>query len=87
MNASAFYKDSNVGDIDYDTPFPVPPGLSYSPRLPVDWSLGSIGYEALRKAIGGQLKLSAKADVGVRIGRWEETVWYQGGGIGAKVRL
>lgn len=87
MNSSAFYKDANVGDINYDIPFAVPPGLSQSPRLPVDWSLGSIGYEAVRKALGGQLKLAAKATVGVKIGRWEETVWYKGGSIGVKVRL
>lgn len=70
----------------YDLPFAVPPGVSESPRLPVDWSLGSIGYDAIRKALGGELKLSALADVGIRIGHWREQVWYKGRSIGAKIR-
>ena len=71
----------------YNLPFAVPPGLSESPRLPVDWSFGSLGYEAIKKALGGQLKLNAFAIVGVRIGEWRETIWYKGGKIGANVRL
>jgi hypothetical protein len=50
INATAFYNHTEpVGHIDYDLPFKVPPGLSQSPKLPVDWSLDSIGYEKLRK--------------------------------------
>jgi len=87
INATAYYKDDVVGSIFYDLPFAVPPGESESPRLPVDWSLGSVGYEAVRKAIGGELKLKAVADVGIKIGDWQETIWYRGKGIGAKIRL
>lgn len=87
INATAFYKEDDVGKIEYDLPFAVPPGASTTPRLPVDWSLGSVGYEALRKAIGGELKLSARAEVGIRIGRYDVSVWFRGSGIGAKVRL
>jgi len=87
INATAFYKDDEVGSIIYNIPFSVSPGVSSSPKLPVDWSLGSVGYEAVRKALGGQLKLRAEAIVGIRIGEWEETIWYKGNGIGAKVRL
>jgi hypothetical protein len=87
MNATAFYEGHPSGRIQYDLPFAVPPGLSVSPRLPVDWSFGSIGYEAIKKALGGELKLSAFAEVGVRIGQWREQLWYKGGSIGAKVRL
>ncbi|KAE9989379.1 hypothetical protein EG327_002813 [Venturia inaequalis] len=87
INATAFYKQDDVGKIEYELPFAVPPGASTTPRLPVDWSLGSVGYEALRKAIGGELKLSARAEVGIRIGRYDVGVWFRGGGIGAKVRL
>jgi len=87
INATAFYKDDDVGEIQYELPFAVPPGASITPRLPVDWSLGSVGYEAVRKALGGQLKLSAKADLGIRIGQYEQDVWFKGGSIGAKVRL
>jgi len=88
VNATAYYNHTeSVGTILYDFPFAVPPGATQSPRLPVDWSLGSVGYEAVRSALGGFLKLDAKATVGVRVGRWSERVWYQGAGIGAKVRL
>ena len=87
LNATAYYEGHEAGKILYDLPFAVPPGLSESPRLPVDWSFGSLGYEAIKKALGGQLKLNAFAIVGVRIGQWRETIWYKGGKIGANVRL
>ncbi|KAK4549661.1 hypothetical protein LTR36_004962 [Oleoguttula mirabilis] len=92
IDATAFYKGDDVGQIQYDLPFAVPPldgegkGVT-SPRLPVDWSLGSVGYEAVQRALGGKLKLSARATVGVRVGEWEEEVWFRGRGIGASVRL
>ena len=87
LNASAFSDGHPAGKILYEVPFAVPPGLSETPRLPVDWSFGSVGYDAIRKALGGTLRLSAVADVGIRIGAWREDVWYQGGSIGAQVRL
>jgi hypothetical protein len=87
INATAFYKDDDVGTIEYELPFAVPPGTSTTPRLPVEWSLGSVGYEAVRKAIGGTLRLSARAEVGIRIGMYDVVVWFRGGGIGAKVRI
>ena len=92
INATAFYKGDDVGRILYDLPFAVPPvdeegnGVT-SPRLPVDWSLGSVGYDAVKRALGGKLKLSAEANVGVKVGKWEEEVWFKGRGIGASVRL
>jgi len=87
LNATAFSDGHPAGKILYDLPFAIPPGLSDTPRLPVDWSLGSVGYDAIRKALGGQLKMSMFAHVGVRIGEWRETIWFQGGKIGANVRL
>ena len=87
MDATSYYDGEPAGKIVYDLPFAVPPGDSTTPRLPVDWSLGSVGYKAIREALGGQLKLSAFAKVGCRIGRWREVVWYQGHGIGANIRL
>jgi hypothetical protein len=88
INATALYNHTEpVGKILYDLPFKVPPGRSQSPRLPVDWSLKGVGYEELRKALGGTLKLDAEGVVGIRLGRWAETVWYKGKGIGASVRL
>lgn len=87
LNATAFHDGHPSGKIFYNVPFAVPPGLSESPRLPVDWSLGSVGFDAIKKALGGQLKLSTFAHVGIRIGQWREQIWYQGGSIGANVRL
>lgn len=86
IDATALYNHTeSVGRIDYDLPFKVPPGKSQSPRLPVDWSLDSVGYEELKKALGGTLKLDAKGNVTIRMGQWTEKVWYTGSGIGAKV--
>jgi len=88
INATAFYNHTEpVGHIDYDLPFKVPPGYSISPKLPVDWSFDSVGYEALKNALGGTLKLDAIGTVGIRLGQWSETVWYMGSGIGASVRF
>ena len=87
LNATSFYEGHPAGKILYDLPFAIPPGLSETPRLPVDWSMGSVGYGAIKKALGGTLKLSAFADVGIRIGYWREQIWFKGGSIGANVRL
>ena len=39
----------------------------------------------MKKALGGTLKVGAEAEVGVRIGKWKEKVWFVGKGIGARV--
>ncbi|KAK2047473.1 hypothetical protein LZ31DRAFT_551301 [Colletotrichum somersetense] len=88
VNATAFYNHTEpVGRIVYDLPFEAPPGTSVTPKLPVDWSMGSVGYDAVRNALGGSLKLDARANVTVRIGNWRDTVWYEGQGLGASIRL
>ncbi len=88
MDATAFYKHTEpIGTILYDLPFAVPPGISETPRLPVDWSLDSVGYEAVKSALGGHLKLDTRANVGVRIDRFQEEIWFEARGIGSKVRL
>ncbi len=94
INAKAFYQpsdptlpESQLGKILYDLSFKVTPGESESPHLPVIWDIGSVGYEAVRKALGGTLKLRAEADIGVRIGLYETNLWFMGKGIGASVRL
>ena len=71
----------------YDLPFEVPPGASTTPRLPVDWGLGGVGYDAVKKALGGGLKLDARANVKVGIGKWRGELWYEGRGLGATIRL
>lgn len=88
INATAFYNHTeSIGRIIYDLPIAAKPGLSQTPKLPVDWSLDSVGYDKIRNALGGKLKLDASATVSLRIGNWRETVWYVGEGIGASVRL
>ncbi|KAL2886184.1 pre-rRNA processing protein [Ceratocystis lukuohia] len=88
VNATAFWNHTEpVGEINYGYSFDAPPGASTTPRLPVDWSVGSVGYNELLGAMGGKLKLDARANVIVAIGAYEETLWYVGRGIGATVRL
>ena len=76
-----------MGTIAYDLPFAVPPGNSTSPKIPVKWSVSSVGYEAVKKALGGTLKLEARAQVGVKIGEYVDSLWVQANGVGATVRL
>ncbi|KFZ08018.1 hypothetical protein V502_09605 [Pseudogymnoascus sp. VKM F-4520 (FW-2644)] len=88
INATAFYNHTEpVGTIVYDLPLDIPPGLRETDKLPVEWDPDSVGYDRIREALGGGLKLSAKAEVGVRLGKWKEKLWFEGEGIGAKVRL
>lgn len=87
VNATAFYHGDSAGTILYDEPIEVPPGSTETPRLPVDWSLSGVGYDAVKNALGGSLRLSAYAKVGVRIGHYHEKIWFAGKGIGAKIRI
>ena len=86
LNATAYHEGNPAGKILYELPFAVPPGISDTPPFPVDWSLSSVGYDAIRKALNGQLKLSAMAEVGVRIGRWNQRIWFKGKAIGANIK-
>lgn len=61
--------------------------MSQTPRLPVDLDFSGAGYEAIRQALGGTLKMDAVADVDVQLGEYSNTVFYKGKGIGAKVRI
>ncbi|PGH07870.1 hypothetical protein GX51_01580 [Blastomyces parvus] len=88
IDAAAFYNHTEpVGYIKYDLPFAVPPGISQTPRLPVDLDFSGAGYEAIRQALGGTLRMDAVANVDVQLGNYSNTVLYKGKGIGAKVRI
>ncbi|OAA71185.1 hypothetical protein ISF_01736 [Cordyceps fumosorosea ARSEF 2679] len=90
IDATALYNHTEpVARIEHSQVFDVPPGLSETPRLPVSWLRGGgkLGYDRLREALGGSLRLDAQAHVTVRLGNWVETLRYEGRGIGAKVRL
>jgi hypothetical protein len=88
VNATAFYEhDEPIGHIDYRFPFLVSPGLSRSPRLPVDLDLSTIGYGAIKEALGGSLKMNTLAEVGVRLGHYRTIIHYNGKAISAHIRL
>lgn len=53
----------------------------------MEWSLEGVGHGAVKEALGGRLVLDAWAEVGVRVGRWGERVWFEGRGLGAGVTL
>ncbi|CAI7564563.1 unnamed protein product [Penicillium glandicola] len=88
IDATAFYeKNEPIGRINNHNPFEVPPGISTSPRLPVDLDMSGVGYDALRKALGQSLEMDAVAKVGVLIGNYMDVILYHGKGIAAKVRF
>ncbi|KAJ5570946.1 hypothetical protein N7535_004606 [Penicillium sp. DV-2018c] len=88
IDATAFYEEKEpIGRINRRDPFQVPPGISKSPRLPVDLDMGGVGYDALRRALGQSLDVDAVAKVGMQIGNYADVVVYRGKGIGAKVRI
>jgi hypothetical protein len=88
IDATAYYNHTEpVGHIWHREAFPATPGLSQTPRLPVSWSTGHVGYDKLREALGGTLKLDAIANLTLSIGEWSENIRYEGHGIGASVRL
>ncbi|KAL1968834.1 hypothetical protein VTN77DRAFT_1195 [Rasamsonia byssochlamydoides] len=88
IDAVALYNHTEpVGTINYIYPFAVPPGISQTPRLPVDLDFNGVGYDAVLRALGGTLEMDAKAKVGVRIGEYRTVILYQGKGIGARIRI
>lgn len=88
INATAFYDgDEELGTIVYQEPFEVPPGISQTPRLPVELNLGGIGYSALKRALGGTLAIDAVAEIGLSIRNYRDLITFRGDGITAKVRI
>ena len=81
LNGSALYNGSVLGVMGSDAPFRVQPGLqgvTLSPRIPVEWSLDSVGYEAMMKALGGELKVKAVATCKLALGKYRMEVLYNG---------
>ncbi|CEJ81618.1 hypothetical protein VHEMI01738 [[Torrubiella] hemipterigena] len=86
VNATAFYNHTQpVGTIVYNESIKVPPGITETPYLPVEWDLDSVGFDKMKDALGGTLRLDAVANVTVRLGEWVEEIYYQGRGIGASI--
>ena len=68
--------------------FPVLPGregTTTTEKIPV--GVGSVGYDVIRRALGGELVIDAVADVMASVGAWTGKVRYHGKGLGAQVRL
>jgi len=88
IDAVALYKGDEAGQLHYEKVFAIPPYTpTLSPSMPVTWKLGSVGYDAIKNAVGGKLKLSTKATIGILVGDWYERIWFEGDGIGARIRL
>lgn len=91
INGTAKHNGSDLGTILYEWPFDIRPGKkgkTLTPRLPVEWSLDSVGYREMKRAFGGQLKVHTEALCSVRIGEYETELFYNASKpIGAHVRL
>lgn len=87
--ANATYDDVLVGSITEPLfNFPVLAGCegyTMTEKVPVE--VGSVGYDIIRRALGGQLVVDAVADVVATIGKWRGQIQYEGRGLGANVRL
>ncbi|KAK6535125.1 hypothetical protein TWF694_001607 [Orbilia ellipsospora] len=87
LTGIASHNGTILGTLNYAYQFAVPPGVSETPKLPVEWSLNGVGYDIVKKAIGGILKIDAKAHCNVKVGYWEDKLGFEGNGIGAHVAL
>lgn len=88
VDATAFYKQTEeIGAIHHQDPFEVPPGISQTPRLPVDLNLGGIGYSAVKRALGDSLNISAIAEIGVLVENYRESILYRADSISANIRI
>jgi hypothetical protein len=89
LEANATYQGEIVGTITEPTfNFEVLPGRegdTTTDKIPVE--VGSVGYDAIRRALGGELVVDAVADVVATIGKWRGRIRYYGESVGAKVRL
>lgn len=90
LDGAALYNGSVLGTINYGGKFVINPGSggeTLSPRLPVVWSLESVGYGVMRKALGGKLKIRAQAEAELSIGRLRMKVFYNASeAVGAHIR-
>lgn len=89
LGANATYNDEIIGTItepDFDfTVLPGSQGYTTTDKVPVE--VGTVGYDVIRRALGGELMVDAVADVVATIGNWRGRVRYYGQGLGASVRL
>jgi len=87
--ANATYEGELVGSINEPMlNFPVLAGREgYTTTDKISVEVGSVGYNIIRRALGGQLVVDALADVVATIGNWRGRIRYDGHGVGANVKL
>lgn len=86
FKARASHDGHVLGYLEHPAVFTVPPGTSTTPRVPVRYAQG-IGGDTLRKALNGRLQVHCEAVANVTVGVFLMQVMYEGGGVGADVRL
>jgi hypothetical protein len=102
VNGTASYKEEPLGhilvDFEHDLTTPKPilipandhrdenSGYVKTPRLPVSFDLSSVGYEALKKALGGSLEVDVMCHIKARVGSMEMWVDFVKDGVQAEVR-
>lgn len=91
LNGIAKYNDSILGSISHNNPFSIHPGRfggTVTPRFPVQWKLGSVGYEAMKRAMGGSLDVHGEANCQVTIYDFAMDVFYNSSDpVQARIRL
>ncbi|KAK3846742.1 MAG: hypothetical protein J3R72DRAFT_226287 [Linnemannia gamsii] len=102
INGTASYKEEPLGhinvDFEHDIASPKPilipandhqnetSGYVKTPRLPVMFDLSSVGYEALKKALGGTLEVDVSCHIKAKVGSMLMWVDFSKEGIQADVR-
>ncbi|KAF9913280.1 hypothetical protein EC991_000042 [Linnemannia zychae] len=102
INGTASYKDEPLGhvnvDFEHDIASPKPilipandhqnetSGYVKTPRLPVMFDLSSVGYEALKKALGGSLEVDVSCHIKAKVGSMLMWVDFTKEGIQSDVR-
>ncbi|KAF9101162.1 hypothetical protein BGX29_005964 [Mortierella sp. GBA35] len=102
INGTASYKDESLGhvnvDFEHDIASPKPivipandhqnetSGYVKTPRLPVMFDPSPIGYEALKKALGGSLEVDVACHIKAKVGSMLMWVDFAKEGIQANVR-
>ncbi|KAI5778198.1 hypothetical protein EDC01DRAFT_622872 [Geopyxis carbonaria] len=91
LDGTAKYNGTVLGSISYNIPFPIHPGRlggTITPRFPVKWKLGSIGYEAMKRALGGSLEVHGEANCQMTIDDYFIDVFYNASDpVVAQIRL
>ncbi|KAF9112855.1 hypothetical protein BGX27_002688 [Mortierella sp. AM989] len=102
INGTASYKNERLGhvlvDFEHDIMSPKPilipandhqnetSGYVKTPRLPVTFDLSSIGYEALKKALGGTLEIDVLCHIKAKVGSMITWVDFSRDGVSSNVR-